>query len=124
MKPNRSEDEEYDHPDHGVSYCVPRWNKRARGVCSYLGPVEGNGDQRDPGPAAEELVYSDIIGADPADKCKNAEEGRDEAGEPVPTKGAEEDNEEVSVSGDTPAIALCWVGLGLIVETVEQSGVD
>ena len=124
MNSNRGEDEEYDHPNHRVTYCVPRWDKRAVGVCSYLGPVEGDGDQRDPSPATEELVYSDIVGTDPANKCKNAEERRDEAGEPVPTKGGEEDDEEVSVTGNTPAIALCRVGLGLIVETVEQSGVD
>ena len=42
MKPDRSEDEEYNHLNHSVSYYVSRWNKRAIGVCSYLGPVEGN----------------------------------------------------------------------------------
>ena len=124
MNANGSDDEEEDHSDQGIGYRVPWRDQRAVRVGADLRPIECDGDERHPSPATKELIDDDVIGTDPADKGKDAEEGRDEAREPVPGEGADEHIEEVSVSGDPPPMGLGRICLRMIVKTVEESGVD
>ena len=124
MHAQRREPEEEHNADQSVGNSVPRRNKRAVSVCRYLSPIERNGQQRDARPPAEDLVDNNVIGTDPAREAEDAEERRDKARKPVPAEGTDEYDEKVSISRDRPAVRRGWVRLGLVVETVEEGGVD
>ena len=124
MNADGSKPEEDDHSDQSVCNGVPRRNQWAVCVCSDLSPVESNWQERDPAPATEELVDNDIVGSYPAGEAKDAQEWRNEAWKPVPAERACEDNKEVSVSRDGPAVGLGWIGSRLVMEAVEEGGVD
>lgn len=111
MNPEGSDDPKQDDANHGIGYCVPWRDKRTVGVCGDLSPVKGDWNQRDSSPPPKKLVYHDVVGADPDDEREDTEEGRDEAGKPVPTEGTDKNDEEVFVTGDAPAVALGGVGL-------------
>lgn len=111
MDTNCSDPPEYDYTNHGIGYCVPGRDKRTIGVCGDLSPIKGDWQQRDPSPSAKELVYHNVVGAYPDSECEDAEERRNEARKPVPAEGTNEDEKEILVSRDAPAVALCRVGL-------------
>ena len=124
MDTDAGDDEEKDHSDQSVGYRVPWRDERAVCIGADLSPIKGDGNKRHASPSTKELIDDHIIRADPADEREDAEEGRDEAREPVPGEGAYKYIEEVSVSRDPPAVRLGRVCFRMIVKTVEKSGVD
>ena len=104
MNGNSCTPEENNQANQGVGDSVPRRDQGAENVRRDVSPVERYGDQGNAGHAAKELVDDHIIGFDPCYESKHLEELSDPTGEPVPHKRTKEDEEEISITRDSPSI--------------------
>lgn len=116
--------EEENDADERVGDGVPREHQGREGEAGDLGPVEGDGDQTESAGVPEQLVDDDVVGCDPGGESKVRKRLEDPAREEVPAEGAAENDQEVPVTTDAPSVRLARVGRGVVVEGVEERGVD
>lgn len=95
---NGGNPEPRDDSNQRVSNGVPWRDQWAVSISTDLSPIKGNGKQRHASPSTEKLIDNHVVRANPASKAEHTEERSDEAGEPVPAKGAREHDEEVPVA--------------------------
>lgn len=112
------------HTDQSVGNTEPGGDQRRKVETGDLGPVKGDGNQRQTGPSTKQLVDDRIVGSDPSNPGESTQEGSDEAREPVPDERSNHGVQEKTVLSNDPSTRLGGVRTAMIVQGSEQTSVD
>lgn len=119
MQGRRDDPQEEDTAHEDVDDGPRRDHQRRSQVPGDLVPVEREREQVHAGRSAEDLVQSDVLGADPGDEREGGEGREQERGDDLPARGDQHDEPEELHAVDLPAVGNLVLE-ALVVEAVDH----